>query len=46
MAGTDTAVIGRIVDSEDFKIYGLSGDLIVSAGIWDVKEAWQKTFRW
>ncbi len=46
MAGTDTAVIGEVVDSADFKIFGIRGNLIVSAGIWNLKEAWQKTFRW
>ncbi|MFC1712681.1 phosphoribosylformylglycinamidine synthase subunit PurL [Candidatus Poribacteria bacterium] len=46
MAGTAMATIGEITDDEDFKVYGLKGDLIVSANIWDLKEAWQKTFRW
>ena len=46
MAGTATATIGEIVDGEDFSVYSLNGDLIVSAKIGDLKEAWQKTFRW
>ena len=46
MAGTATAAIGEIVDGEDFKVYGLKGSLIVSARIWALKEAWQKTFKW
>jgi hypothetical protein len=46
MSGADTSTIGEVVDGEDFKIYGLSGNLIVSANIYDLKEAWQKTFRW
>jgi phosphoribosylformylglycinamidine synthase len=46
LAGTATTAIGEIVESEDFKVYGLRGNLIVSAKIWALKEAWQKTFRW
>ena len=46
MSGTATAAIGEITDDEDFVVYGLEGDLIVSTNIWDLKEAWQKTFRW
>jgi phosphoribosylformylglycinamidine synthase len=46
MSGTDTSTIGEVVDGEDFKVYGLNGDLVVSANIYDLKEAWQKTFRW
>jgi phosphoribosylformylglycinamidine synthase len=46
MAGTATSAIGEIVDGGDFKVYGLEGDPIVSANIRDLKEVWQKTFRW
>ena len=46
MSGTTVAAIGEVVEGENFKVYGLKGDLIVSASIWDLKEAWQKTFRW
>ena len=45
-AGTATSAIGEIVDGGDFKVYGLKGDPIVSANIRDLKEVWQKTFRW
>jgi len=46
MAGTATAAIGEIIEDENFKIYGLRDALVVSAKIWDLKEAWQKAFRW
>jgi phosphoribosylformylglycinamidine synthase len=46
MADTATAVIGEVVDGEEFRVYGLSDDVVVSANISDLKEAWQKTFRW
>ncbi len=46
MIGSDTTAIGEVTDGEDFEVYGLKGDLIASANIWDLKEAWQKTFRW
>jgi phosphoribosylformylglycinamidine synthase subunit PurSL len=46
MAGIATAAIGDITDSENFEVYGLGGELVASAKIGDLKEAWQKTFRW
>ena len=46
MSGTAAAAIGETAEGEGFKIYGLKGDLIVSARIWDLKKAWQETFRW
>lgn len=46
MSDTATAIIGEVVDGEEFKVYGLNGDVVVSANIRDLKEAWQKTFRW
>jgi phosphoribosylformylglycinamidine synthase II len=46
MAGTAAAAIGEIVGGEDFEVYGLKGNLVVSARIWDLKEAWQRTFKW
>lgn len=46
MSDTVTVAIGEVTDNENFEIYGLKGDLIASASIWDLKEAWQKTFRW
>jgi phosphoribosylformylglycinamidine synthase len=46
MKGTFTAVIGEVTGDEDFRIYGLRNRIVVSANIWDLKEAWQGTFRW
>lgn len=44
MSGTAMAAIGKIVDNKNFKIYGLKGELIVSAKIQNLKKVWQSTF--
>jgi len=46
MAGTPTEVIGEVISSENFRIYGLNGKMIINEDIWKLKEAWQRTFRW
>ena len=46
MPGTDTAVIGEVTNNDRFIVYGLDGNVIVSASINDLKDAWQKTFKW
>jgi phosphoribosylformylglycinamidine synthase len=46
MSETATSAIGEVVDSKAFNVYGINGDLVVSANIYDLKEAWQRTFRW
>jgi phosphoribosylformylglycinamidine synthase len=46
MSGIAISAIGEVIDSKDFNIYGINGDLVVSANIYDLKEAWQRTFRW
>jgi phosphoribosylformylglycinamidine synthase II len=46
MVDTAISTIGEVFDGEDFEVYGLNDDLVVSANIYDLKEAWQKTFRW
>ena len=37
--------IGRIVTYPDFIVRGISGEAVVSAEIYQLKEAWQSTFR-
>lgn len=46
MSGTATAVVGEVTDDDSFSVHGLNDENIVSAKIQDLKEAWQKTFRW
>ena len=46
MKGTVLAVIGRVTDSTKLEVSGLSGKKILSTGIADLKEAWQKPLRW
>jgi phosphoribosylformylglycinamidine synthase len=44
--GLQRAVIGEVTDTGVVDIYSLSGDRILSAGISELKEAWQKPLRW
>ena len=37
--------IGRITEQPDFVIKGISGETVVGAEIYQLKEAWQSTFR-
>ena len=46
MSDTATVAVGEVTGNENFEVYGLKGNLIASENIWDLKEAWQKTFRW
>ena len=45
MAGVPFGCIGRIVTYPDFIVRGISGETVVSAEIYQLKEAWQSTFR-
>jgi phosphoribosylformylglycinamidine synthase len=40
------AVIGQTTNVEVVEIYGLNGNMIVSASLGELKEAWQKPLRW
>ncbi len=40
------ASIGRVTDDDKFYVRGLDGRTAVSAGIYELKESWQKTFGW
>lgn len=44
--GADFALLGKVTDDERFEVIGFDGNVAVSATIYDLKEAWQKTLRW
>ncbi|MGB9595458.1 MAG: AIR synthase-related protein, partial [Candidatus Poribacteria bacterium] len=46
MSETNTAIIGEVIDSNKFVVYGLNENVVISASINDLKNAWQKTFKW
>jgi phosphoribosylformylglycinamidine synthase len=46
MTGTDFAAIGEVIDKGRFEVYGLDGQLVLSALIGELKEAWQRPLRW
>ena len=46
MHGTALARIGRVTGTGTLEIYGLSESKIVSVGLSELKEAWQKPLRW
>ncbi len=46
MSGVDFAEIGRVTDDDKLEVYGLKGNVVLSADITDLKEAWQKPLRW
>jgi phosphoribosylformylglycinamidine synthase len=46
MAGNIYACIGKVCESEEFKVIGVNGDVIIYANIRELKEAWQSTLKW
>ncbi len=46
MADVDFAEVGRVTSDDRLEVYGLNGDLVLSAGIGELKEAWQRPLRW
>jgi phosphoribosylformylglycinamidine synthase len=46
MYGTALARIGRVTGTDTLEIYGLSEGKIVSVGLSELKEVWQKPLRW
>ncbi|MCX7911452.1 MAG: phosphoribosylformylglycinamidine synthase subunit PurL [Dehalococcoidales bacterium] len=46
LAGVDFAPVGRVSRGPRFEIYGIRGNLVVSADIGELKEAWQRPLRW
>jgi len=43
LAGTPLACIGRAVEEKHLKVLGLDGQEVLSAGLAELKEAWQRT---
>ena len=46
MADVEFAEVGRVTSDDRLEVYGLNGDLVLSAGIGELKEAWQRPLRW
>ena len=46
LAGTDFAQIGKVTEETKLEVTGRGGKIVLSAGIDDLKEAWQKPLRW
>ncbi len=46
MAGFDCAAIGKVTSDRSLKIYGLSGEQVLSTPLAELKEAWQNPLRW
>jgi phosphoribosylformylglycinamidine synthase len=46
MAGVDFAAIGQVTNKGKLEVYGLNGEVVLSALIAELKEAWQRPLRW
>jgi phosphoribosylformylglycinamidine synthase len=46
MAGVDFAAIGQVTRKEKLEVYGLNGEMVLSAPVAELKEAWQKPLHW
>jgi phosphoribosylformylglycinamidine synthase II len=46
MTGTEFAAIGEVTDKGRLEVYGLDGQLVLSALVAELKEAWQRPLRW
>ena len=46
IAGVDFAAIGQVTNKGKFEVYGLNGEVVLSAPIAELKEAWQRPLRW
>jgi phosphoribosylformylglycinamidine synthase len=46
MAGVDFAAIGQVTRKEKLEVYGLNGEMVLSALVAELKEAWQRPLRW
>jgi len=45
MKGSVFAEIGTVEKEPQFRVTGLNGTIVIDAGIFDLKESWQKTLR-
>jgi phosphoribosylformylglycinamidine synthase len=46
MTRVDFAAIGQVTSKEKLEVYGLNGEMVLSALIAELKEAWQRPLRW
>jgi len=46
MQSIDFSLIGQVDDTDILHITGLDGNKVISAGIADLKESWQRPLRW
>jgi phosphoribosylformylglycinamidine synthase len=46
MTGIDFAVIGQVTSKGRLEVYGLNKEIVLSALITELKEAWQRPLRW
>ena len=46
MAGVDFAAIGQVTSKKRIEVYGLNREIVLSASIAELKEAWQRPLRW
>jgi phosphoribosylformylglycinamidine synthase len=46
MAGVDFAAIGQVTSNKRIEVYGLNREIVLSASIAELKEAWQRPLRW
>jgi phosphoribosylformylglycinamidine synthase len=46
MAGVEFAAVGQITSKEKVEVYGLNEEIVLSALIAELKEAWQRPLRW
>jgi phosphoribosylformylglycinamidine synthase len=46
MVGVEFAAVGEMSSKERLEVYGLNGNIVLSASIAELKEAWQRPLRW
>jgi len=46
LSGVDYAEIGRVMNDKKLEVRGRNSKIVLSAGIAELKEAWQKPLRW
>jgi phosphoribosylformylglycinamidine synthase II len=46
LKGVPIAPLGRVTDSDIFRVRGLTGDAIIEKTLAELKEAWQKPLKW
>jgi phosphoribosylformylglycinamidine synthase len=46
MTGTEFAAIGEVTDKGRLEVYGLDGQLVLSAVVGELREAWQRPLCW